>query len=202
MDAIFKLIPAIAAVMLFVSLSLIIIILVTRYELRRKEAKSGPVYVLINGKPVWLDLENLKDDELAKRDYEGNYESGNGEHHFTFDHAQLAAKKQGKWPLTREECEFIACLPRGWDDDKKGMWFTFDRVEGGTVDVFFPAAGYRLTTSGAFYGTGSVGQPWSSAVTGANGFRMAFSSTSVNPTDDNNLAYGFSVRCVRDLQDN
>jgi hypothetical protein len=66
--------------------------------------------------------------------------------------------------------------------------------------TFYPALGYRLNTSGEFLNSGSYGRAWSCAVTGANGYFLLFNSTNVNPTSNNNRAYGFPVRCVQYLR--
>lgn len=57
------------------------------------EPRKDAEHVLILGKPLWIDRQNLRDKTLCKRDENGNYRAPNGDHHFTFDNAQLAAKK-------------------------------------------------------------------------------------------------------------
>jgi hypothetical protein len=171
-----------------------------RYKAGMKTNESRPqaVHVLINNRPVWLDLENLRDDELAMRNKTtGEYETESGEQHFTHKNAVKTAGKQGKRLPTDEEYEFIASRPHRWDDDKKGMWFIFNRVEGGYVEVFFPAAGYRNRTTGALSNPGAYGYYWSATVAGTNAYYLHFSGGNINPSNTGSRANGSSVRCVR-----
>ena len=162
-------------------------------ERSRKDAEL----VLICGYPMWIDKNNLRDKTLCKRSDGGEYKSMNGEQYFTWDNAMKAAEKQGKRLMTDDEHDFIAELPRRWDGDKKGYWITFDKVAGGTVDIFFPAAGYRNYSTGAISNQGGNGYYWSgSAPSVSNGSNLNFNSTAVNTRNSNNRSYGFSVRCV------
>jgi len=61
-----------------------------------------------------------------------------------------------------------------------------------------PAAGNRNYSSGALYSTGSGGYYWSSTVNGARAYRLSFYSGGAG-MDDDYRAYGFSVRCIKDL---
>ncbi len=71
-----------------------------------------------------------------------------------------------------------------------------------SVDTFYPAAGYRHCSSGAFIGVGTDGTCWSaSSVSGTvqTGYNLYFNSSYVNPSNDfTSRADGFSVRCVRE----
>jgi hypothetical protein len=159
--------------------------------------RKDTTQVLILNKPVRLDLYNLKDKALCKRDKSGSYKTEDGEQHFAFDNAQLAAEKQGKRLLTKEEFGFVSKLPRRWDDKKKGFWFTFDRVSGGTVDIFFPASGYRGGVDGALYDVGSDGYYWSCSVSGASrAYSLYFYSSNGDRANSGGRACGQSVRCV------
>jgi hypothetical protein len=68
------------------------------------------------------------------------------------------------------------------------------------VVTFYPASGLRNATSGAFANTGLVGYCWQSAVSVPNAYLLRFDSTTVSPPYVSNRAYGFSVRCVQNLQ--
>jgi uncharacterized protein (TIGR02145 family) len=90
------------------------------------------------------------------------------------------------------------------ESDGKGRdWSTATYNDGEEKNLFdpqnfavYPASGYRNSASGALGGSGSGGYAWSSAVTGADGYRLSFSSAGVNPLSNNARAYGFPVRCV------
>jgi hypothetical protein len=65
-----------------------------------------------------------------------------------------------------------------------------------------PAAGYRHRESGALTNVGANGDYWSSSsylAGSANAGNLGFNSSVVNPLNNNNRAYGFSVRCVQHL---
>ena len=62
----------------------------------------------------------------------------------------------------------------------------------------FPASGNRNNSNGAMNTVGSNGNYWSSSPNSVtNGFNLNFNSGSVNPSNNNNRANGFPVRCVR-----
>jgi hypothetical protein len=67
------------------------------------------------------------------------------------------------------------------------------------VVTSYPASGLRYSTSGAFNVTGSNGYAWHCAITGVNGYYLAFSSVAVHPTGSYGRACGFPVRCVQHL---
>ena len=185
-------------------------------EERRYRYKAGmkaAVHVLLCGNPVWLNMENLKDDKLAMRDLDGEYETPEGEQHFTWNNAVKAAEKQGKRLLACEEYKFIASLPRRWDDEKKGLWFKFPtrkQFRGllrfinpivnylTAVDVFFPAVGYRGRATGVLSFQGASCLYWSATVTGTNAYYLNFGSGNISPSGNIVRANGYSVRCVKD----
>jgi uncharacterized protein (TIGR02145 family) len=59
-----------------------------------------------------------------------------------------------------------------------------------------PAAGLRLSTSGALSSRGSNGSYWSSTEKSSGAYCFDFYSSSVYRSNDFNRAYGFSVRCI------
>jgi len=63
-----------------------------------------------------------------------------------------------------------------------------------------PLAGNRNRANGSLNNRGSNGNYWSSSPTGSNAYNLNFNSGGVNPANTNNRANGFSVRCVKDLQ--
>jgi uncharacterized protein (TIGR02145 family) len=64
--------------------------------------------------------------------------------------------------------------------------------------VFFPATGYR-DSSGALYNLQDTrGGYWANTQSNTTmGRHLTFTSTSSNPADTDNKAYGFAIRCVR-----
>ena len=60
-----------------------------------------------------------------------------------------------------------------------------------------PLAGFHSSSSGSFYGVGSIGRYWSSSVSGTNA-RLLFFSSGNAFMDSHSRAYGYSVRCIRD----
>ena len=66
-----------------------------------------------------------------------------------------------------------------------------------TDEIFFPAAGYRLSSNGGLRYAGSGGYYWcGSPYSATNGYYLNFGSTGLHTSDSYNRAYGFSVRCV------
>ena len=68
------------------------------------------------------------------------------------------------------------------------------------TEVIISLAGNRNNSSAGLNNQGSNGNYWSSSPNGTNAFNLNFNSGGVNPTNNNNRANGFSVRCLKDLQ--
>jgi len=62
-----------------------------------------------------------------------------------------------------------------------------------------PAAGRRLHNTAALDYVGTRGFYWSSTVNSTNSRYLYFDSSNVIPANNNNRAFGFSVRCVAEL---
>jgi len=60
-----------------------------------------------------------------------------------------------------------------------------------------PFAGGRVRDIGAFLYGGSYGYYWSSSPSGTNGYYLYFGSSSIDPSNGNIRADGFSVRCFK-----
>ncbi len=60
-----------------------------------------------------------------------------------------------------------------------------------------PSAGNRSSNDGSMYNQGSYGIVWSSSVSGSYSYHLYFNSSNAY-TVNNNRAYGFSVRCLKD----
>ncbi|MDR1336121.1 MAG: fibrobacter succinogenes major paralogous domain-containing protein, partial [Tannerella sp.] len=73
------------------------------------------------------------------------------------------------------------------------------RPDNATTTLFLPASGYRRSNNGWLYHQGTNGYYWSSAVTGISAYNLSFSSGSVGPANSNDRAYGFALRCIKNL---
>lgn len=63
--------------------------------------------------------------------------------------------------------------------------------------VLWPVAGNRNNSNGSLNNVGSIGNYWSSTVSGTNASNLNFNSSNSN-INTNNRANGFSVRCLKD----
>jgi len=63
--------------------------------------------------------------------------------------------------------------------------------------LFLPAAGLRVSATGAVNSVGTYGSYWSSTyLNTTDAYRLNFHGTNVTATSLHNRAFGFSVRCV------
>lgn len=88
-----------------------------------------------------------------------------------------------------------------------GLNFTdyrgYDFTDLGRVIGYYPAAGYRVRSSGFLYDVGNLGVVWTatpsaSGATNEGGRRMFFSATQIISDSNHRMANGLSVRCVQD----
>lgn len=130
----------------------------------------------------------------------GGYEK-DGHHYYTWQEAMDAARSVGKRLPTREELKALCDLGSTWDDELKGRWFGGNHDSDHKGSLFLPAAGLRGSNSGELAYTSSYGYYWSSSpYYGGNGAGyLDFGSGNVSPLDNGSRAYGFSVRCVREI---
>ena len=71
------------------------------------------------------------------------------------------------------------------------------RVASGCFQTVHPASGNRNNSNGSLNNDGSNGNYWSSSPNSqTNGYNLNFNSSSVNPSNNNNRANGFPVRCI------
>ncbi len=66
----------------------------------------------------------------------------------------------------------------------------------GTPLAWYPAPGYRSSTSGALSDVGYSGYSWSSAVSGTTGVFLGFGAQSLNPSSVGRRAYSRQLRCL------
>jgi len=101
--------------------------------------------------------------------------------------------------------------PEGWRVPKYGSWNTASwhtiypwQATYKGRDVFpyggwYPASGFRNSTSGALSYVGTENSEWHARpATGAMGYRLLFSSTAVNPTASSHRTSAYGVRCIKE----
>lgn len=131
----------------------------------------------------------------------GGYEK-DGHHYYTWQEAMDAARSVGKRLPTREELKALCDLGSTWDDELKGRWFGGNHDSDHKGSLFLPAAGLRSNNSGELANASSSGYYWSSSpYYGGNNSAggLYFGSGHVVPLSNGSRAYGFSVRCVREI---
>lgn len=84
------------------------------------------------------------------------------------------------------------------------MRTTFLSEEGTTVvriiqrlPLYESAPGFRNNTTGALNNVGNEGSVWSASASGTNGVYLRFVTNAVQPSNANNRANGFPVRCLQ-----
>jgi uncharacterized protein (TIGR02145 family) len=83
-----------------------------------------------------------------------------------------------------------------YDSTNEGM--NFSGKFGSVSTIWYPASGARRYDDGALYGLGYYGSYWSVTPNSSTAYSLAFDgSGSVYPTNSNNRAGGFSVRCLQ-----
>ena len=130
----------------------------------------------------------------------GGYEK-DGHHYYTWHEAIEAAKSVGKRLPTQYEWKALCNLGSTWDNELKGRWFGGNHNSDHKGSLFLPAAGLRYNNSGELADSSSYGYYWSSSpYYGGYGYAggLNFGSGYVNPLNNSDRAYGFSVRCVQD----
>jgi uncharacterized protein (TIGR02145 family) len=97
------------------------------------------------------------------------------------------------------ETEQTALVNSGstWTSDYNGTGVAGRIFGSGTNTVFFPAAGYRLNSTGALISAGTSGLYWSSTQGGAYAYSVYFDS-GLAYVSAGNRALGLSVRCVQE----
>ena len=127
-----------------------------------------------------------------------------GRWYYTWDEAMAAAEQLGNgWRLpTRGELVDLDDLGSTWDDERKGRWFGGNHHTDHSGSLFLPASGHRGYTSGDLWGVGTHGYAWSSSPTSGSTYAgyLGFYSALVYPLTNDSRAYGFPVRCVRNVK--
>lgn len=122
-------------------------------------------------------------------------ENGEEKKHFTFDEAiEYTKKLPNGWRLPTQKELLLICVEFGIDED--GLL---------TGDELMKSLGFVRSgsvSSGSLYGAGYYGYYWSSTVESSSYARyLSFGSTNVSPAGNNFRSYGFSVRCVKDIEE-
>jgi hypothetical protein len=90
--------------------------------------------------------------------------------------------------------------------DEDSPWYGFTNSNGGTwsygytwgISASYPAAGYRLGSSGGLYNQSNIGFYWGASIKNNSSAGLAFYSGYVNVSIDFDRADGISVRCVKE----
>lgn len=173
-------------------------------RLKRLEEKIfGDSIDIEKWKPKDTVKSKLLNIEIATNDYwekgeDGEFGVADGvKKYFTFDEACAIEEKLGNgWRTpTRREIAII-CEEFGQDSDG-GLGA--EMICG--APLYFVRSGYYYY-GGSMGNLGSSGGYWSSTVSSTNfAYNLYFDSTLVYPQDLNNRGYGFSLRLVRDLEE-
>ncbi len=132
-----------------------------------------------------------------------------GRTYYTWEEAMAAVEQLGdSWRLpTRGEMVDLCDLGSTWTDEgpggMPGRWFGGNHDTDHKGSLFFPATGYRHRESGALTLVGTGGDVWSSSSYAAGllyAGGLSFSSGGVYPLNGSYRAYGFPVRCVRNVK--
>lgn len=169
--------------------------------------KRDYVTVVLAGKTLQIDLYNLKDDALAKRDISGQHEF-NGQHFFFFDEANAAAAKVGKRLMTKAELDAISACEHYWDASLMALVFKVPTPKGTTANVPIHAVGFILNGD-EFLKDDNIGYYWSSEKSQSSWAWVMIVSDKIFSTDQSSnvltdvgavpIDNGLSIRCVKDV---
>lgn len=111
-------------------------------------------------------------------------------------HVNSVTHRQCKWIAISHERE-VACLSV---ITKSLSWLAPSHSLADLMSGYFnPASGYLNNGNGTLNNVGSNGNYWSASPNGQNGYNLNFNSSNVNPSNNNNRANGFPVRCVQEF---
>lgn len=169
------------------------------------------IQVKINKHLFGLEEESVEDDKYKRWEREG-YRSklaniiiapedlcvmkdGEEKKHFTFDGAiEYTKKLPNGWRLPTQKELLLICVEFGIDED--GLL---------TGDELIKSLGFVRSgsvNSGSLYNAGYSANYWSSTVESSSNARsLYFVSTFVYPANNSNRSNGFSVRCVKDMEE-
>ena len=124
-----------------------------------------------------------------------------------------------RWTTSDKAKSIYDPCPAGWrvpDGGSNGIWSkagfsytTYDSANRGISfsisspsTTWYPASGYRENFIGGLYSVGYSGSCWSASHSSYNAYYLFFGSNgSVGPSNNNNRAYGYSVRCLQESVD-
>ena len=103
------------------------------------------------------------------------------------------------WRLPTKD-EYVTLF--GNNGYSSGAWSwnaTSKSATNSTLNLAFPASGYRSNYDGSVSYVGAYGSFWSASPYNASyGYSLIFNSSVVNPSNSYNRAYGLPVRCVQE----
>ena len=119
-----------------------------------------------------------------------------------------------RWTTSRSDKSIYDPCPVGWRVPSNGIWSeagfddtTYDSTNEGILSfsisspstTWYPASGYRRSSDGGLGGVGYYGYYWSAFPYDLYAYHLYFKyNDSVDPSDHNYRAYGYSVRCLQE----
>ena len=105
------------------------------------------------------------------------------------------------WEGAIQEAEYLwKKIPNKeqWEEIVKDYWDDSIRL---SKELKLTFSGYREWSTGTYYHQSSFAYYWSSSNTRVNAYSLYFSASNVNPTYTANRSYGFSIRCIKNSED-
>ena len=121
-----------------------------------------------------------------------------------------------RWTTSSSVKSIYDPCPAGWrvpDGGRNGIWSkagfgttTYDSTNKGMSfsisspsTTWYPASGFRYYSDGGLGNVGNGGHHWSASPSGYYAYTLVFFYDGfVNPSYDNDRAFGFSVRCLQE----
>ena len=107
-----------------------------------------------------------------------------------------ACEHEWNWYYNFPAAQLLEWVPakEQWGQICKPYWNDWERL---SKELWLTMAGYRYRSTGLYYSQSTYGLYWSSSPSTTNAFRMGFLSANVRPTNADDRADGFSVRCIK-----
>jgi uncharacterized protein (TIGR02145 family) len=94
-------------------------------------------------------------------------------------------------PTQKEWCDAVASI-----SSSLTCTHTYQNNTSMRTTLKLPLAGFRKYVDGSFDNQGGYGFYWAASL-GSSGYNLSMSSSQVQPVGNPHLAYGFSVRCMK-----
>ena len=147
--------------------------------------------------------------------------TGNSSSNYDWYYTGDKATDNTRWATSSSTKSIYDPCPAGWrvpDGDGSGVWskalgssssfghtysstnkgINFPGKFGTDATIWYPASGYRNSSTGILYDIGYQGNWWSASPTSYEACHLAFETTAVAPAKISSRACGFSVRCIKE----